>query len=139
VGRLRRQPVTPRFVLDTGVLIGLERNDPRARQLVADAASRGLVVVPVLVAMEALFGARSLGRVTRVLAAIDAELPLLPDAGHRAVGLRVTAGTGSNADACVVLEALEVPGSAILTGDLGDIKALLAAAGEPGRVPVIRC
>jgi predicted nucleic acid-binding protein len=126
-------------VLDTGALIALERNDRRTRQLVLDASSRGVLVVPVLVAMEALFGAGSSARIRQVLAAIDMEVPLLPEAGHQAVGLRVAAGTGSDADACVVVEALAVPGSAIVTDDAKDMGALLAAAGATGRVPLLRC
>jgi hypothetical protein len=73
-----------------------------------------------------------------LLSEVEVELPLLPAAGHTAVGLRVAAGRGSDADACVVLEALAVPGSAILTGDVEDIAALLAAAGATGTVPVLR-
>ena len=139
MGRVRRQTLTPRFVLDTGALIALERNDARTWQLVVDASNRGLLVVPVLVAMEALFGARSVARVRQVLAAIGMELALQPDTGHQAVDLRLTAGTGSDADACVVLEALAAPGSAIVTDDAKDVGALLAAAGATGRVPLLRC
>ncbi len=96
-----------------------------------------MAVVPVLCAMEALFGARSTARIMHVLSVIEIELPLLPPLGHTAVGLRVAAGRGSDADACVVLEALAVPGSAILTGDVEDIRALLVAAGAAGTVPVL--
>ena len=41
-------------------------------------------------------------------------------------------------DAVVVLEALAVPGSVILTGDPDDIHALLEVSGSAGRVPVLR-
>jgi hypothetical protein len=138
MGRVRRRSLTRRFVLDTGALIALERNDARAHRLLVDATDRGHVVVPILVAMEALFGARSTTRVMQILRAIDTELPLYAPMGHQAVGLRVAAGTGSDADACVVLEALAVPGSAILSGDTADIAALLDAAGATGQVTVLR-
>ena len=51
---------------------------------------------------------------------------------------RARAGAGSDTDAVVVLEALGVPGSAILTGDPDDIHALLEVSGSAGRVPVLR-
>ncbi len=128
----------PRLVLDTGALIALERNDPRAFEQLRTASRAGyLVVVPTLVVMEALAGARDAQRLLQVLKAIDKELPLTPDVSHQVAGLRRKAGAGSDADAVVVLEALSVPGSAILTDDRQDIQALLAAAGSQGRVPVL--
>lgn len=83
-------------------------------------------------------GPRSTARIMQILGVIDRELPLAPPMGHQAVGLRVAAGRGSDADACVVLEALASPGSAILTDDPEDIQAPLAAAGAAGTVPVLR-
>lgn len=139
MGRRDRPSLSPRLVLDTGALIALERGDERAFEHLLTAARRGyLVVVPTLVVMEALRGARAAQRLSQILKQLDAELPLNPEMTHQVHGLRSKAGTGSDTDAVVVLEALAVPGSAILTGDPADIHALLEAAGSHGRVPVLR-
>jgi predicted nucleic acid-binding protein len=139
VGRRNATPLKPRLVLDTGALIALERGDPRARAQLGAAVRRGYaIVVPVLAVMEALDGARSPARLNQVLAALDAELPLLPAIAHQVAGLKRRAGVKGDADATVVLEALAVPGSAILTGDPADIGALLEVSGAAGRVPVLR-
>lgn len=139
MGRRDATPLKPRLVLDTGALIALERGDPRARAQLGAAVRRGYaIVVPVLVVMEALDGARSPARLNQVLAALDAELPLLPAIAHQVAGLKRRAGVHGDADASVVLEALAVPGSAILTGDPADIGALLEVSGATGRVPVLR-
>jgi len=138
VGEPSRSVLNPRLVLDTGALIALERNDPRAFEQLRTASRAGyLTVVPTLVVMEALAGARDPQRLLQVLKAIDKELPLTPDVSHRVPGLRRRAGAGSDADAIVVLEALSAPGSAILTDDREDIQSLLAAADSHGRVPVL--
>jgi hypothetical protein len=103
------------------------------------AAQRGyLVVVPTLVVIEALEGARAPAVVERILRKLDSEIPLLPAISHQVPGLRRRSGTGSITDAVVVLEALAVPGSMILTGDPADIHRLLEEAGAHGRVPVLR-
>jgi predicted nucleic acid-binding protein len=139
VGRRIATPLTPRLVLDTGALIALERGDARVRRQLENATRRGcVVVVPVMVVMEAMAGACSQARLNQALAVIDVELPLVPAIAHQAVGLKARAGVGSDVDAIVVLEALAVPGSAILTSDPSDIHALLEAAGSKGRVPVLR-
>jgi predicted nucleic acid-binding protein len=139
VGHRRPASLTPRLVLDTGALIALERGDPRARAQLGAASRRGYaIVVPVLVVMEALEHARSPARLNRVLAALDAELPLLPATAREVAGLKGRAGVASGTDAVVVLEALAIPGSAILTGDPDDIHALLEVSGSAGRVPVLR-
>jgi predicted nucleic acid-binding protein len=139
VGRRVPTPLIPRLVLDTGALIALERGDPRARAQLAAATRRGYaVVVPVLVLMEALEHARPPERLNQVLAALDAELALAPAVARQVAGLKRRAGVTSDADAIVVLEALAVPGSAILTGDPDDIHALLDASGSAGHVPVLR-
>lgn len=139
MGRRNRPSLSPRLVLDTGALVALERGDERAFEHLVTAARRGfLVVVPTLVVMEALRGARAPQRLSQILKRLDAELPLVPEISHLVQGLRMRAGTGSDTDAVVVLEALAVPGSAILTGDPADIHALLEAAGSHGHVPVLR-
>lgn len=136
--------MTPRLVLDTGALVALERGDARAFQQLKVAADRGfLIVVPTSVVMEALSGSQSPQRVFQVLKAIKKELPLEPAVSHEVVPLRRKAVRDSGietigeTDAIVVLEALAVPGSAILTDDREDVLALIAAAGAAGRVPVL--
>jgi len=134
----RRSGLTPRLVLDTGALIGLERDDERAFEHIRMAAARGfLVVVPTSVVMEAIAAARSMARINQILRKIDLELPLGPPISRSVHALRKRAGTGSDADAIVVLEALAVPGSVILTDDRRDIDALLAATPAKGMVPVL--
>jgi hypothetical protein len=137
--RVVRPGVAPRLILDTGALIALERGEARAYQHLMTAAQRGyLVVVPTLVVIEALEGARAPAVVERILRRLDSEIPLLPAISHQVPGLRRRSGTGSITDAVVVLEALAVPGSMILTGDPADIHRLLEEAGAHGRVPVLR-
>jgi predicted nucleic acid-binding protein len=139
VGHRRPAPLTPRLILATGALIALERGDPRARAQLGAASRHGYaIVVPVLVVMEALEHARSPVRLNQVLAALDAELPLMPATARQVAGLKARAGVAGDTDAVVVLEALAIPGSAILTGDPDDIHALLEASGSAGRVPVLR-
>lgn len=139
-----REDLTPRLVLDTGALIALERDDPRAFEQLREAAKRGyLTVVPTSVVMEAIEGTTRADRLLQVLKAIRKELPLEPAVSHYVAALRRKAirdsgiTTISNTDAIVVLETLAVPGSAILTDDRLDILALLEAAGAKGRVPVL--
>jgi predicted nucleic acid-binding protein len=137
--RVVRPGVAPRLVLDTGALIALERGDPRAFQHLMTAAQRGfLVVVPTLVVIEALEGARNPATVERILVKLDSEIPLLPAIAHQVAGLKKRSGVASTTDAVVVLEALAVPGSIILTGDIGDMHRLLDEAGARARVPVLR-
>ena len=132
-----RPALTRRLILDTGALIALERGEARAFERLRRITRRGyLVVVPTVVVMEAIGGARNSQRLLQVLKIIGNELPLAPAISHQAPGLRRRAGVGSDTDAIVVLEALAVAGSAILTDDRDDILALLAAAGAQGRVPV---
>ena len=137
--RVLRPGVAPRLVLDTGALIALERDDARAYQHLLTAAQRGLlIVVPTLVVLEALEGAGAPATVERIVKKIDAELPLLPAVTRRVPGLKRSSGVGSTTDVVVVLEALAVPGSMILTSDPADIHRILEATGAHGRVPVLR-
>ena len=131
-------------MLDTGALVALERGDARAFQQSKVAADRGfLVVVPTSVVMEALSGSQGPQRVFQVLKEIKNELPLEPAVSHEVVPLRRKAVRDSGietigeTDTIVVLEALPVPGSAILSDHREDVLALIAAAGAAGRVPVL--
>jgi len=138
VGARLRPGLKPRLVLDTGALIALERNDRRAFEHLKAASERGfLVVIPTTVVMEAFAQARSVERLNQVLKAINKELDLTPAVSHHVAALRHKAQMGSDADAIVVLEALAVPGSAILTDDRRDIEALIAAAGAHGQIPIL--
>ena len=129
--------LTPRLVIDTSGLIALERNDRRAFAHLAAAARRGyLVVVPALVILEAYAGAHSTDRLNQILKAIDMEIALPPEIARRIPASRKRAGVDSDADVEVVLEAIEVPGSHILTGDPKDIFAVIAACDAEGTIPV---
>jgi hypothetical protein len=137
--RVVRPGVAPRLVLDTGALTALERDDARAYQHLMTAARRGfLIVVPTLVVLEALEGAKAPATVERIVNRINAEIPLLPAVTRQVPGLKRSSGVGSTTDVVVVLEALAVPGSMILTSDPTDIHRILEAAGLHGRVPVLR-
>ena len=137
--RVLRPGVAPRLVLDTGARIALERDDSRAYQHLLTAAQRGyLIVVPTLVVLEALEGAKAAAMVERIINKIDAELPLLPAVTRQVPGLKRSSGVESTTDVVVVLEALAIPGSIILTSDPVDIHRILEAAGAHGRVPVLR-
>jgi hypothetical protein len=132
-----RPALRARLILDTGALIALERGERGAFEQLRVMGRRGyLAVVPTMVVMEAIAGTRNSQRLLQVLKVIGNELPLAPAISHQVPGLRRRAGVGSDADAIVVLEALTIPGSAILTDDREDILALLAAAGAQGVVPV---
>jgi predicted nucleic acid-binding protein len=144
VGQHRPVGLTPRLVLDTGALIALERNDQRAFEQLKVASDRGfLVVVPTSVVLEALSGSLHPPRLLQVLKAINKELPLEPRISHQVVALRRKAERDSgrkpisDTDAIVVLEALAVPGSIVLTDDRQDILALIDAAGAKGLVPIL--
>lgn len=139
MGQSSDKPLRPRLVLDTGALIALERNDPHAWEHLLVAAQRGyLVVVPILVVMEAQRGARSHQRLNQILKRIDQQLPLAPEVGRQVAGLRQRSGIDSDTDVVVVLEALAVPGSRILTSDPDDMFSVIEAAGASGRIPVHR-
>ena len=138
-GRVVRPGVAPRLVLDTGARIALQRDDARAYQHLLTAAQRGfLIVVPTLVVLEALEGAKAPATVDRTVKKIDVEIPLLPAVTRQVPGLKRSSGVDSTTDVVVVLEALSVPGSMILTSDPVDIHRILEAAGAHGRVPVLR-
>jgi hypothetical protein len=137
--RILRPGIAPRLVLDTGALIALERDDARAYQHLLTADQRGfLVVVPTLVVLEALEGAKAPATVERIVKKIDVEIPLLPAVTRQVPDLKRSSGVDSTTDVVVVLEALAVPGSMILTSDPIDIHRILEAAGAHGRVPVLR-
>ena len=139
MGRPDPGPLRPRLVLDTGALIALERDDRRTNEHLVVAARRGfLIVVPVLVAMEAERAARDPRRMAVLLGRIDALLPLLPSTARQVAPLRRRSGVASDTDIVVVLEAIAVPGSRILTGDARDILAVIDAAGATGRIAVMR-
>ena len=125
VGHRHPTPLTPRLVLDTG---GADR--PRARRCTGTASIT--TRTGTTIAYPRRHGSN------QVLAPLDSELPLRPATARQVGGLRSRAGVGSDTDAVVVLEALAVPGSAILTGDPDDIHALLAVSGSAGGVPVLR-
>jgi hypothetical protein len=129
--------ITPRLVLDTGGLLALERNDARAFAQLTEASRRGyLVVVPAFVILEAYAGTANMARLNQVMKAIDMELALTPAVARKIPAVRKRAGVDSDADVHVVLEALDVTGSHILTSDPKDIFAVVAACDADGRVQV---
>jgi hypothetical protein len=71
--------------------------------------------------MEAIAGARSLQRLKQVLKVVDQELALAP-VQSPGTGVAKSCGVGCDVDAVVVLEALAVARSVILTDDRRDIE-----------------
>ena len=83
-----RAALKARLILDTGALIALERGERGAFEQLRVMGHRGyLAVVPTMVVMEAIGGARNSQRLLQVLKIIGNELPLAPAISHQAPGL----------------------------------------------------
>ena len=86
--------------------------------------------------MEAYTGTTNVARLNQVLKAIDQEVALPPEIARRIPAIRKRARVDSDADVQVVLEALAVSGSHILTSDAKDIRAVIAACHAEGTITV---
>jgi len=123
-----RRPAPPSvLILDSGAVIALSRQEPRARAFLQRAVELGAwVEVPVVVVAETTRGTSRDAAVNRVLKAV-AAVPDMPEAVGRTAGALLGKAPGSGvADALVVAHAIEVGGGLILTSDRRDV-ALLAA------------
>jgi hypothetical protein len=112
-------------VLDTGALVGFERNDRRVVAVVARALTHQVpLVVPAGVVAQAWRdGARQV-RLARLLGAPICEIVALDDRQARASGqLCGVAGTADVVDASVALAAKE-RGFRVITSDPDDLRRL---------------
>jgi predicted nucleic acid-binding protein len=126
-------------VLDTGAVIAHSRGDFRVREHLLWAARQGyIVVLPAIVILEALRPRPDDPRVRRAINAVDEVLPLTRTIALEAAGLAHRSGVTDLADAVVVVEAIRVPGSHIVTSDPDDVLDLLESATHRGRIIVHR-
>lgn len=117
------------LILDSGAVTNLAHRGLGSAASLHKAADRGSwsTVVPSIVLVECLSGRqRTDAMVNRFLKRCQiAEAPH-ERLARRAGALRARAGRGSAVDAVVV--AMAEPGGAVLTGDVGDLRALAAHA-----------
>jgi hypothetical protein len=125
------------YVLDTGALIALERNDRAmwARLLVA-ASSKARVVVPSTALAQAWRGGRSQARLARALSHCEIAPfdPLAREVGE----LCGRSGSTDLCDAHVALVASRL-GDWLCTSDIDDMGPLLIACSGRHRPVLIRC
>jgi predicted nucleic acid-binding protein len=112
-------------VLDTGSLIGFDRNDRRVVAIVARAVEhRDPLVVPVGVVAQAWRDGRTQARMARLLGSPACEIVPLDDLGARTVGqLCGTTGTDDITDASVAITARQ-RGLRVITSDPDDIRRI---------------
>lgn len=117
------------IVLDTGGLIGIERDDRRVAGLVELGRRAGATLVTVAPAVaQAWRGGARQARLARWLSMIDVRVTGLPEA--KAAGeLLAASSTRDAVDALVALVA--VPGDQLLTSDPEDLKALIGTRTIP--------
>lgn len=127
-----------RLILDSGAVIALARQEPRARAALAAAVRAGAEVeVPPEVVAETVRGDGPRDApVNRVIRAVG-EVPASEEAHARLAG-RLLAKARSNAtvDAMVVAHAIRSGGGVVLTGDPDDLGRLAAAHPEVVIEPV---
>jgi hypothetical protein len=117
------------LVLDSGGVSRLARRSQDAAALIMVFARQGIwpPVVPSVVLVECLSGRPQDDAVTnRFLKLCDITEELPEPLARRAGLLRASAQRGSAVDALVV--AMAEPGGSVLTGDIGDLRALAAHA-----------
>lgn len=112
-------------VLDTGALVGFDRNDRRVVAIVARALEHGdPLVVPAGVVAQAWRDGRTQVRLSRLLGSPVCELVPLDDLAARSVG-QLCGATGPDdiTDAAVALTARQ-RGLRVITSDPDDIRRL---------------
>lgn len=115
-----------RLILDSGAVIGWSRGDPGVRELLRLAIARNLELwVPVVVLAETVRGGPRDAAVNRVLKSTGTG-NTEAGTGRRAGELLGKTRGRNTADALVAAEALQIPGSAVLTSDPDDLTALLS-------------
>lgn len=117
------------LVLDSGGVTRLARRNAEALARIQAFRREELwpPVVPSIVLVECLTGKQGMdSNVNRFLKTCEILERLPEGLAPRAAALRAQAQTGSAVDALVV--AFAEPGGAVLSGDLGDLRALAAYA-----------
>ena len=136
-GRVSGSPLG-QLVLDSGAILALSRGDPRAREILARASSRGLlVVIPTAVLAQVHRPGGRNAAVNRVLNAVGAFPPLTAEVAREAGALLGRTDTTDVVDAVVAAEALARRPSTILTSDPSELSVLLSAGAAAGRVVVL--
>jgi predicted nucleic acid-binding protein len=123
----RRQTQVPpqRLILDSGAVIALSRNDPRARATLAAAREAGVEVsIPSVVIAETVRGSAKDASVNRVIKAVGDVSSTDERTGRAAGALLGSARSTSTVDALVVASAIELGGGIVLTGDPDDLEPL---------------
>ena len=129
MARRRRRPTAApdRLILDSGAVIALARNDPRARAVLTAAWEAGAdVSIPAIVLAETVRDGPSDAPVNRVVKAVGRVLPVDEPVGRTAGGLLKASGTNATVDAVVVATVLAAGGGVVLTSDPDDLGALSA-------------
>lgn len=117
------------LLLDAGAVTAATE-DPRARAILRRAQVRKEPVgTSAVIVAEVTTGRGPLdAKANRVLAGLTI-FPVDEQLARRAGGLRFQAGSSATVDACLVATAeASGPGSAVLTGDLVDLRALASVA-----------
>ncbi len=117
-----------RLILDSGAVIALAANHPRARQFVERALrEHTLVVIPAVVIAGTTRGGARDARINRVLQNVHEIAPVTEEIAREAGRLLATVTIrNATVDALIVAEAVLHGASVILTGDLEDMSALVA-------------
>ncbi len=112
-------------MLDTGALVGFERNDRRVVAIVARALEHGdPLVVPAGVVAQAWRDGRTQVRLSRLLGSPVCEVVPLDDLAARSVGqLCGTTDTDDTTDAAVALTARQ-RGLRVITSDPDDLRRI---------------
>ena len=128
--RHRNQTAPERLILDSGAVISLSRNEPRARAVLQAAWEVGVeVTMPSVVVAETVRGRARDTPVNRAINAVGEVTSVDERIGRLAGALLGATGSGSTIDAVVVASAIDAGGGVILTGDPDDLRAL--AEGHP--------
>lgn len=115
-----------RLVLDSGALIALAANAPRARRILADALLQDRqVVLPAVVIAETTRGTARDAGINRIVKLAKRIVPIDEPAARLAGRLLARAGGNATIDALVVAVAIEGrEETIILTADLADLTRL---------------
>ena len=122
----RTRSVAPRrLILDSGAVIALSRDDPRARAVLRAAWEAGVEVsIPAVVLAETVRGAAADAPVNRVARAVGSVDEIDAASGRTAGALLGRTRSSATVDAIVVGVAIERGGAVILTGDPDDLRLL---------------
>jgi hypothetical protein len=119
------------LVLDSGGVTRLSRQNQDAAAMIAVFKRDGIwpPVVPSVVLVETLTGRQRADALTnRFLKTCDIVEDVPQHLARRAAALRTLARRGSAVDAIVV--AIAEPGGTVLSGDVGDLRALASYAND---------